>query len=155
MYGKRFQLRILDRKKTSNFTPMLILEMMLCLKTSSRTLRKYVITSPMFRRQNPVDTSTLADLGGVPGARPPMGPNSFVFTYILTQKCPCQRSTPPLKGARPPYGKSWIRHCTSIIDLSCPRFRKRHQIKWKLVLGRNIFTNFNQNKFAVLLPGYH
>ena len=47
---------------------------------------------------------TLADLGGVPGARPPppMGPNSFIFAYIFTEKCPRRRSTPPLTGARPP-----------------------------------------------------
>ena len=39
---------------------------------------------------------TLADLGGgVPGTRPPMGPNSFVFAYIFTEKCPRQRSMPP------------------------------------------------------------
>ena len=35
------------------------------------------------------------DLGGVPGARLPMGPNSFVFAYIFTKKCLCRRSTPP------------------------------------------------------------
>ena len=55
--------------------------------------------------------------GGVPGAcpPPPMGPNSFVFTYIFTKKCPRRRSTPPLMAARPPYGKSWIRHCISVV----------------------------------------
>ena len=42
--------------------------------------------------------------GGVPGARPPMGPNSFVFAYIFTKKCPRRRSTPPLTVARPPMG---------------------------------------------------
>ena len=35
--------------------------------------------------------------GGVPGARPPMGPNSFVFAYIFTEKCPRRRSTAPLR----------------------------------------------------------
>ena len=38
---------------------------------------------------------TLADLGGVPGARPPMGPNSFVFAYIFSKKHPCWRTMPP------------------------------------------------------------
>ena len=33
-----------------------------------------------------------------------MGPNSFIFTYIFTEKCLRQRSTPL------PYGKSWILH---------------------------------------------
>ena len=47
---------------------------------------------------------SLADLGGVSGAHPPMGPNSFIFAYIFTEKHPHRRSTPP-------YGKSWIHHC--------------------------------------------
>ena len=42
--------------------------------------------------------------GGMPGACPPMGPNSFIFAYICTEKCPCQRSTPPLTDAHPPMG---------------------------------------------------
>ena len=48
---------------------------------------------------------TLADLGGRAGRTPPpMGPYSFVFTYIFTKRCPHRRSMPPLKGARPPTG---------------------------------------------------
>ena len=40
--------------------------------------------------------TALADLGGHAGCiPPPMGPNSFIFAYIFTKKCPCQRSTPP------------------------------------------------------------
>ena len=31
----------------------------------------------------------------------PMGPNSFVFAYIFTEKCLRRRFTPPLTGARP------------------------------------------------------
>ena len=46
----------------------------------------------------------LADLGGVLGAHPPMGPNSFIFAYIFTEKHLCRRSMPPLTGARPPMG---------------------------------------------------
>ena len=30
-----------------------------------------------------------------------MGPNSFVFAYIFTEKCLRRRSTPPLTSARP------------------------------------------------------
>ena len=38
----------------------------------------------------------LADPGaGVPGARPPTGPNSFIFAYIFAEKHPRQGSTPP------------------------------------------------------------
>ena len=49
--------------------------------------------------------NALADLGGVPCARPPMGPNSFIFAYIFTKKCPRQRSTPPPNGCHaPPTG---------------------------------------------------
>ena len=32
----------------------------------------------------------------------PMGPNSFIFTYIFTKKCLRQRFTPTLMGERPP-----------------------------------------------------
>ena len=47
---------------------------------------------------------------------PPTGPNSFVFTCILTEKHPHRRSTPP----PPPYGKSWIRHCFgNLCDVFC------------------------------------
>ena len=46
---------------------------------------------------------TLADLGGACLAHAPhMGPNSFIFAYIFTKKCPLQRFMPPLKGACPP-----------------------------------------------------
>ena len=50
-------------------------------------------------------TWPLADLGGAcPAHAPTMGPNSFVFAYIFTKKCPRRRSTPPPTGARPPTG---------------------------------------------------
>ena len=47
---------------------------------------------------------SLADLGeGCAGRTPPpMGPNSFIFTYIFTKKHPCWRSMPPLTDASPP-----------------------------------------------------
>ena len=54
---------------------------------------------------------TLADLGGVPGTRPPKGPDSFVLTYKIFETgvhAPSTRSTPP-------YGKSWIRHCITFL----------------------------------------
>ena len=42
--------------------------------------------------------------GGMPGAcPPPMGPNSFIFAYIFTEKCPRWRSTPQWVHA-PPTG---------------------------------------------------
>ena len=47
--------------------------------------------------------NALADLAGVPGACPPMGPNSFIFAYIFAKKHPHQRSTPP-NGSTPPMG---------------------------------------------------
>ena len=43
----------------------------------------------------------MADLGGGGCAGrtpPPMGPNSFIFAYIFTEKHPCRRSTPPSMG---------------------------------------------------------
>ena len=51
---------------------------------------------------------SLADLAG--GGRHAMGPNSFIFAYIFTEKHLRRRSTTPLMGACPPhhYGKSWI-----------------------------------------------
>ena len=61
--------------------------------------------------------SALADLGGVPGARPPpTGPNSFIFTYIFAKKHPRQRSTPPLTGPRPPMGN--LGSATGLVLLS-------------------------------------
>ena len=41
----------------------------------------------------------------VSGTPPPTGPNSFIFTYVFTEKCLCQRLAPPPKrvGA-PPTG---------------------------------------------------
>ena len=55
-------------------------------------------------------TLAITDLANIGGSRgcvwctPPMGPNSFIFAYIFTKKCPCQRSTTPLMGAHPPMG---------------------------------------------------
>ena len=66
------------------------------------------------KRHKKAVSSTLAGLGRGRAGRtaPPMGPNSFIFAYIFTEKCPCWRSTPPPNGCTPPYGKSWIRHCS-------------------------------------------
>ena len=43
----------------------------------------------------------LADLGGVPGARPLTGPNSFIFACIFTENHLHRRSTAPLMGPHP------------------------------------------------------
>ena len=43
-----------------------------------------------------LDLLALADLGGRDGRTPPLtGPNSFVFTYIFTKKCPLTGPSPP------------------------------------------------------------
>ena len=59
---------------------------------------------------------TLSDLGGVPGKRPPKGPDSFVFTYKIFE---CNRLGSPRRPMRftPHFGKSWIRHCPNSPDL--------------------------------------
>ena len=49
----------------------------------------------------------LADLGGVPGARPPYGTQFFHFRKPFRWKVPASGVHAP-----PPYGKSWIRHCS-------------------------------------------
>ena len=43
--------------------------------------------------------------GGVPAHAPPTGPNSFMFTYIFTEKCPRWRPKPPQNGSTPPLQK--------------------------------------------------
>ena len=46
-------------------------------------------------------------IGGSRGraiTRPPTGPNSFVFAYIFTEKCPRWRKEPPKMGPRPLTG---------------------------------------------------
>ena len=53
---------------------------------------------------------TLADPGGAADA-PPIGSNSFIFTYVFAKKCPRWTSAPPPNGSASPNGKSWIRHC--------------------------------------------
>ena len=47
---------------------------------------------------------------------PPTEPNSFVFMYIFTEKCPHRRAVAP-NGLMPthPNGKSWFHHCYSSI----------------------------------------
>ena len=66
---------------------------------------------------------TLADLRGACRAHAsPMGPNSFVFAYIFTEKCLHWRSTTPPNGCTPPYGKFWIRHWLTLKSY-CPKRR--------------------------------
>ena len=58
---------------------------------------------------------TLADLGGVPGARPPLRDPILSFSHTFLSKSAHVRGPrPPLTGPRPPYGKSWIRHCITL-----------------------------------------
>ena len=55
----------------------------------------------------------MADLGGrARRTPPPTGPDFFISTYKIFEIYPPRESTPPLWGPRPPYGKSWIRHCS-------------------------------------------
>ena len=47
---------------------------------------------------------SLADPGGATGAHPPpTGSNSFIFTYVFTEKHPCQRLAPPNVSAPPQW----------------------------------------------------
>ena len=56
---------------------------------------------------------TVADLrGGARDARPPGGPNSFIFMQFSAKKKSV--STPTL-GVGAPQGKSWIHHCFVLI----------------------------------------
>ena len=52
------------------------------------------------------DGCPVADLHTkVSGAHPPTGPNSFIFTYVFTEKCLCQRLVPPpTRVGTPPMG---------------------------------------------------
>ena len=71
--------------------------------------------------------------GGVPSACPPMGPNSFIFTYIFTEKCPHQRSTPPSNRCMPPLREIldpplvWCRR-TAISNLYSKNNPKYHPV---------------------------
>ena len=47
--------------------------------------------------------------GGVPGARPPKGPDSFVLTYKIFGNITTLGVHAPHEVHSPPYGKSWIR----------------------------------------------
>ena len=47
---------------------------------------------------------SLADLGGVPGARPPYGTQFFCFCIHFCQKAPVSEVHAPQMGPRPPTG---------------------------------------------------
>ena len=51
-------------------------------------------------RRGYIGGSTYKNFRGMP----PIGSNSFVFTYIFTEKCPCRRSTAPHNRSTPPTG---------------------------------------------------
>ena len=53
---------------------------------------------------------TLADLGGRARRTPPYGTQFFRFRIHFHRKVPTSEVHAPLMGARPPYGKPWIRH---------------------------------------------
>ena len=55
--------------------------------------------------------------GGVPGARHPLWDPILLFSHFH-QKAPASEVQTPLTGARPPYGKSWIRHCFASLDMN-------------------------------------
>ena len=55
------------------------------------------------------DVRAIGGSRGCAECTPPMGPNSFIFAYIFTEKRMRWRSMPP-NGCTPPYGKSWIHH---------------------------------------------
>ena len=51
----------------------------------------------------------LADQGGAAGApAPPTGPNSFIFAFVFTENCPCQRLAPPNVLAPTPHPQQEI-----------------------------------------------
>ena len=52
----------------------------------------------------------LADLGGVPGARPLWDP-ILSFLHTFSPKSAHIGGPCPPNGCMPPYGKSWIHHC--------------------------------------------
>ena len=68
----------------------------------------------------------------MPGACPPMRPNSFFFAYLFTKKHPHWRSTPPPNGCTPPL---W-----EILDLPLTAIPGKESLKefrlflWKQVL---------------------
>ena len=64
------------------------------------------------------ELNALADLAGVPGARP-LWDLILSFSHIFSPKSahirgPCSS---PHNGSTPPYGKSWIRHCNVFVPL--------------------------------------
>ena len=58
----------------------------------------------------------LVDLGVCVGGTTPYGTEFFHFRIHFHEKHPCRRSTSPLMGARPSYGKSWIRHWVGCVS---------------------------------------
>ena len=64
----------------------------------------------------PVSTEGIDRSRGRTQRRPPMGPNSFIFTYISNKKSPHERLMPP-NGWRPPQPE--------ILDLPLEGIRKQ------------------------------
>ena len=105
LFGKHLEIRL----KTGQYVWITVL-----LKAYSFQ-EKFVFHIDLFQQLIENGTTNWAQsIGGSrgrAGAYPPTGPNSFVFAYIFTEKCPCRRKTPPQNGSKPPYGKSCIRPC--------------------------------------------
>ena len=61
----------------------------------------------------------------MPAHAPPTGPNSFIFAYIFTEKCPGRRPKAPQNGSAPPTGNPGsgpaLGFNTSVSDLKSNR----------------------------------
>ena len=82
----------------------LSLRKLVCLSTARRCKDG---TSECGQKKVQYFDNSLADLGG--GCAP--GTQFFHFRIHFHRKVPTSEVHAPLTGARPPYGKSWIRHC--------------------------------------------
>ena len=61
-------------------------------------------------------TDTVADPGGAPPVRAPYGSRFFRFDIQIFQNVATSGVGAPLRGQRPPTGKSWIRYWDTIVD---------------------------------------
>ena len=72
------------------------------------------------RRFWPSSTVTaLADLGGRARRTPPPWDPILSFSHTFSPKSAHVGGPGPPMGARRPYGKSWIRHCTVKFIMAC------------------------------------
>ena len=78
--------------------------------------------------------------GGRAGACPPTGPNSFIFAYIFTEKCPHWRPKPPKMGPRPPLQK--ILDLALVLFLNWCHITRRHPLKQTI---HDIYIRYTAN----------